>query len=242
MLEKYYDDNIFTSALLATKLLIKRTILFGTIRSNKRELSQLAKSAKDELEHFSTVFYKTNNCTLTIYKSKPAEKVTILSLKHKRIKINNDRKRILATVAYYNKTKFGDQMPRKYSVKSKSYRWPVQVSFNILDLTGINAWILYKETSRQNISRQQFLLQIAEELIEEYYEFLQEEKEDVQGILSGQGNISHSQKTCQIRLCKENKTTKACIICEKYVCGKCIKEYSFAKMALNKLNPSFIYF
>ncbi|KAF7387005.1 hypothetical protein HZH66_011457 [Vespula vulgaris] len=140
------------------------------------------------------------------------------------------------------KPKFGDQMARKYSVKSKSYRWPVQVSFNILDSTGINAWILYKETSRQNISRQQFLLQIAEELIEEYHEFLQEEKEDLQGTLSGQGNISHSQKTCQIRLCKENKTTKACIICEKYVYGKCIKKYSFAKMALNKLNPSFIYF
>ncbi|XP_043678207.1 uncharacterized protein LOC122633851 [Vespula pensylvanica] len=184
MLEKYYDDNIFTSALLATKLLIKRTILFGTIRNNKRELSQLAKSAKDELEHFATVLYKTNNCTLTIYKSKPAKKVTILSSKHKRIKINNDRKRIPATVAYYNKTKFGDQMARKYSVKSKSYRWPVQVSFNILDLTGINAWILYKETSRQNISRQQFLLQIAEELIEEYHEFLQEEKEDLQGTWS----------------------------------------------------------
>ncbi|CAD1470156.1 unnamed protein product, partial [Heterotrigona itama] len=44
-----------------------------------------------------------------------------------------------------------------------------------LDLVGINAWTLYKETSGQNIPRQQFLLQLAEH----YHEFLQEEKENV---------------------------------------------------------------
>ncbi|KAL2735725.1 piggyBac transposable element-derived protein 4-like [Vespula squamosa] len=84
-------------------------------------------------------------------------------------------------------TKFGvditDQMARKYSIKSKSYRWLMQVFFNILDLT---------ETSVQNISRQQFLLQKAEKLAEDYHEFLQEEKENVQGTSSGQCNILHS--------------------------------------------------
>ncbi|KAL2723562.1 piggyBac transposable element-derived protein 4-like [Vespula maculifrons] len=142
-------DNFFTSASLATRLLVKRTILFETIRSNRRQLFQLTKSEKNELERFSI---------------------------HKRIKLNNDRKRI----------------PETYSAKSKSYRWPVQVSFNILDWAGINVWILYKETSGQNISRQQFLLQIAEELAKEYHEFLQEEKENLQGMSSGQvySNIS----------------------------------------------------
>ncbi|KAL2738085.1 piggyBac transposable element-derived protein 4-like [Vespula maculifrons] len=211
MLEKYYDGQHFHKRITGDKIIDKTN---NIIWDYTEELSQLAKSAKDELEHFSTVLYKTNNCTLTIHKSKPAKKVTILSSKHKRIKINNDRKRIPATVTYYNKTQIRRSNGRR---RKESTACPVQVSFNILDLTGINAWILYKETSRQNISRQQFLLQIAEELIEEYHEFLQEEKEDLQGTLSGQGNISHSQKTCQIRLCKENKTTKACIICEKYV-------------------------
>ncbi|KAF7380287.1 hypothetical protein HZH66_014642 [Vespula vulgaris] len=114
-------------------------------------------------------------------------------------------------------------MSRKYSAKSKSYRWPVQVSFNILDWAGINVWILYKETSGQNISRQQFLLQIAEELAKEYHEFLQEEKENLQGMSSGQGNISYLRKTCQIRL-RKKKITKLCIICKKYVWIKCSKE------------------
>nr|KAF7394484.1 hypothetical protein H0235_017079 [Vespula pensylvanica] len=56
-------------------------------------------------------------------------------------------------------------MTRKYSVKSKSYRWPVQVFFfKILDLT-------------------------AEELIEEYHKYLREEKENLQGTSNSQGNI-----------------------------------------------------
>ncbi|KAL2723911.1 piggyBac transposable element-derived protein 4-like [Vespula squamosa] len=70
-------DNFFTNASLATKLLAKRTALFGTIRNNRREFPKLAKSAKDELERLSTILYKSSN--LTIYKSKPTKKVTILN-------------------------------------------------------------------------------------------------------------------------------------------------------------------
>ncbi|KAL2737023.1 hypothetical protein V1478_002218 [Vespula squamosa] len=91
-----------------------------------------------------------------------------INTKHKSIQTNNDRKQIPETVVYYNKIKFrvdvSGQMARKYNVKSKSYRWLVQAFFNIFDFSGINAWIPYKETSAQNIARQQFLLQITEEL------------------------------------------------------------------------------
>ncbi|CAD1472185.1 unnamed protein product, partial [Heterotrigona itama] len=76
--------------------------------------------------------------------------------------------------AYYNETKFSvdvtDQMARKYSVKSKLYR---RVQF----------------CTRQNISRQQFLLQLAEKLAKDYHEFLQEEKENIQGTSNEQCNI-----------------------------------------------------
>ncbi|KAL2741629.1 piggyBac transposable element-derived protein 4-like [Vespula maculifrons] len=129
-------DNFFTNASLATKLLAKRTILFGSIRSNRRELSQLENL-------------------------------------------------IPKTVAYYNKTKFGfdvtdQQMVKKYSVKSKSYRWPVQVSFNIL---------------------------LVEELAEEYHEFLQEKKENLQEMLSDQDNISHLRKIYIVNIIAYNKLT-----------------------------------
>ncbi|GFT44453.1 uncharacterized protein TNCV_836851 [Trichonephila clavipes] len=40
-------------------------------------------------------------------------------------------------------------------------RWLLQIFFNILDLAGINAWILYKQTKGENLSRQEFLLKLA---------------------------------------------------------------------------------
>ncbi|OAD55272.1 hypothetical protein WN48_04914 [Eufriesea mexicana] len=141
--------NFFTSASLAAKLLAKGTTLVGTIRANRRKLPALAKTAKDNMKLFSTIIYKLNDCTLTIYKSKPRKKVMILSTKHKSVKTKNNRKKTPETITYYNKSKFGidmvDQMARKYSVKSKCSRWPVQAVFNILDFAGINAWIIRKQ-------------------------------------------------------------------------------------------------
>ncbi|OAD61678.1 hypothetical protein WN48_08004 [Eufriesea mexicana] len=150
-------DNFFTTASLVTKLLAKWTTLVGTIHANRRELPVLAKTTKDNLKLLSTMTYKSNDCTLTIYKSKPRKKVVILSTKHKTIKIKNNRKTTPETITYYNKTKFGvdiiDQMARKYSVKSKCNRWSVQVFFNILDFVGINSRILHQETTGLKLSR-----------------------------------------------------------------------------------------
>ena len=126
---------------------------------------------------YSTLLYKTNNCILTIYKSKPKKRVAILSTKHKFVKIDKSNKKPLPeSVIFYNKTKFGvdmtDQMARKYTVKAGSRRWPLQIFYNILDLAAINAWILYKETTGKNIKRKKFLFQLAEELSCEYTRIL----------------------------------------------------------------------
>ncbi|KAF2884476.1 hypothetical protein ILUMI_21693 [Ignelater luminosus] len=76
------------------------------------------------------------------------------------------------TVLYYNDTKYGDdfadQMARKYTVKASSRRWPVHIFYNILDLAAISAYILYKEITGKKIKRRDFLLELAEELAEEY--------------------------------------------------------------------------
>ncbi|KAF5141027.1 piggybac transposable element-derived protein 3-like protein [Vairimorpha ceranae] len=72
-------DNFFTSASLASRLLAKRTTLVGTIRRNKRELSNLARQVKDGMTQFLTILYKSKDFILTIYKSKPNKKVLIFS-------------------------------------------------------------------------------------------------------------------------------------------------------------------
>jgi hypothetical protein len=215
-------DNFFTSIPLALKLRSKKTSLLGTIRANKRELPKICKLKKDSMARFSTLLYQSNGCTLTVYKSKPNKKVLIISTKHKHVKIDKTAKKLPETVSFYNTTKFGvdvtDQMARKYTVKSGSRRWPLQVFFNILDLAGINCWILYKNTTGENISRKDFLFRLAEELASEYQTSRQKPHEA--DILTTSGTVP-VRKWCQIGYCNNNKTTNICNTCKKNVCGKC---------------------
>ena len=62
---------------------------------------------------------------------------------------------------FYNKTKCGvdvaDQMARQNSVKAETRRWPVTIFYNILDLAGINAFVLYKKRTGDKVLRRDFL-------------------------------------------------------------------------------------
>jgi hypothetical protein len=113
---------------------------FGTIRTNRRELLKLAEQTKHNMTRFSTKLYCSNNCTLTICKSKP-NKITLIFGRN--TKKNNVH--VPETIRLCNSIKFSvgmtGQMARKYTVKLKSWRWLLQVFFNILDLTEINTWI-----------------------------------------------------------------------------------------------------
>ena len=68
------------------------------------------------------------------------------------------------SVMYYNNTKYGvdvpDQMARAYSIKGSMRRWPVAVYYNILDLAGINACILFKECTSSRRAWRKVLQQL----------------------------------------------------------------------------------
>ena len=55
-------------------------------------------------------------------------------------------------------------MARKYTAHTSSIKWPQAVWTNILDIAALNAWIVYKKASGQNISRLKFILQLIEGL------------------------------------------------------------------------------
>lgn len=226
--ERYITtDNFFTSLSLAKKLIAKKTSLVGTIRANRKELPKLAKAKKDKMSRFSAKLYKSENCSLTIYKSKPNKKVLLLSLKHPCVAIEKDSKCIPETIKFYNATKYGvdvlDQMVRKYSTKAGSRRWPLQVFYNILDLAAINPWILYKEISQVNISRKDFILQLAEELRELY-------RDKIENINITSSEIENTDicKNCQVQTaCNRNRCKNLCAKYNKNVCGKCISATTF---------------
>ncbi len=80
----------------------------------------------------------------------------------------NNTKSNPKTFLDYNKSNVGvdsvDQMTRQYSVCAASRRWPVCVFYNIINLTFINSWILYKNMNNTQISRRTFILNLIEEI------------------------------------------------------------------------------
>ncbi|XP_044062125.1 uncharacterized protein LOC122880764 [Siniperca chuatsi] len=157
-------DNFFASLKLATTLQAKKTSLVGTL-GKRRELPP---PQKEQAELFSNKVLKCADATLTIYQGKPRKNVCILSSVHTSVGITDGPKAKPESVTYYNNTKYGvdvlDQMAKAYSVKGGTRRWPVAVFYNILDLTGINAHILFKECTSSKIARRKFMQQLAEEL------------------------------------------------------------------------------
>ncbi|XP_071871615.1 uncharacterized protein [Bombus fervidus] len=135
--------------------------------------------------------------------------------------LGKSEKGLPETAEFYNKKKF-DQMTKKYSVKFESRRWSLQVFFIILDLAGINAWILYKETTGEQISRKDFMFQLADELV------AGNEKsrigQRVSEIQSTSKYSPYPRKSCQIGYCNNNKTNAICDLCQKHVCGKCTQK------------------
>ncbi|KAF2887332.1 hypothetical protein ILUMI_18841 [Ignelater luminosus] len=147
-------DNYFTSVKLAEKLIKLNTTIVGTMNRSRRGVLELGKSSREDLYETGLLKTDNDNYILTIYQAKP----------------NKNKKP--ETVPYYSDTKYGvdvpDQMARKYTVNASSRRWPVHIFYNILDLAAINAYILYKEITGKKIKRRNFLLQLAEQLAEEY--------------------------------------------------------------------------
>ena len=55
-------------------------------------------------------------------------------------------------------------MTRQYSVLAPTRRWPVAVFYIILNLSLINAWILFKTINNSNISRRNYTIKLIEEI------------------------------------------------------------------------------
>ena len=163
-------DNYFTSFGFALKLVEKKCSLVGTFFQNRREVPEECKKKKKLHETKVFRYDGQTAITLTSYQCKAAKNVAFLSSLHPDILVSSDEnpKKKPDSVLYYNKTKVGvdlyDQMTRLYSVKTGTKRWPVHVFYNVVDMTIINSWILYKQVCQSSISRIEFIQRVAEEL------------------------------------------------------------------------------
>ena len=112
-------------------------------------------------------------------------------------------------------------MARLYSTKVSSRRWPLQMFYNVLDLAGINAHIVYKEVTGKKVSRREFILHLVEEL---QMKDTAEERvihEDTSNAASSSPKTKR--QWCKINCTRQNRrlTNKICANCKRFVCTSC---------------------
>ncbi|CAG4960467.1 unnamed protein product [Parnassius apollo] len=163
-----YTDNWYTSIDLAEKLLLEEMHLVGTLRKNRKKLPKDVMNAKLKPGEYSAA---ENDKGIIVMKWRDKRDVSLLSTKHttKFVTTTNKRgqsKRKPQIVVDYNKAKsavdLSDQMTAYSSPLRKTVKWYRKLACELLLNTAmVNAMVLYKQTTKKNISVVQFLLKVA---------------------------------------------------------------------------------
>ena len=131
-----------------------------------------------------------------------------------------DEKRKSESIIYDNQNKCGvdmlDSMNRQMSTKSACRRWTLAVFFNILDMTVINAWIIFQPASGSCITRCKFLFKVIKELTAGP---VSSQMMTPNTVVSNKRKLS-KRLVCQIKkCCKNNMTTSVCDHCKSLSVG-----------------------
>ena len=239
-------DNFFTSVLLAEELRKKKITIIGTLRKNKPEIPvEFQSNASREVG--SSLFGFNDYLTLVSFVPKRNKAVLLLSSKHHVILV--DKKTGKPNIILdYNKTKGAvdtvDQMCHKYTVKRGTKRWPLCVSYGMVDIAAINALILWKEKNpnwNQNkpYKRRLFLEELGTSLVSSLLDFRSRTSTnlhtDIRNALAVVGYpvieeeaqktnedfIRHKRKRCSIcHFSKDKKTSNQFYKCSEFVCNE----------------------
>ncbi|CAG4997908.1 unnamed protein product [Parnassius apollo] len=151
-------DNWYTSLELAYELLKNDTHFLGTVRKNRKYLPR--KVVETNLKRGEFVAQE-NDCGITVLKWKDKRDVLMLSTKHTdkftRLNVRGKAVQKPAMVIDYNKCKasvdMSDQMTAYSTPLRKTVKWYRKLAIELLLNTAVvNALIMYKETTKKNIS------------------------------------------------------------------------------------------
>lgn len=164
-------DNWYSSYQLAKSLLANKITYLGTLRKNKREIPpEFLPNKKREVG--SSLFGFQQEITITSYVPKKNKSVVLISTMHNDSSLNEDTKKP-EVIHDYNMTKGGvdtvDQLCSNYSVSRRTKRWPLCTFFHLLNISGINAQILYNNISNKAVTRRLFLKTLAISLMKPYF-------------------------------------------------------------------------
>lgn len=242
-------DNWFTSIPLAQDLMHNEKLtLVGTMRSNRKGIPDFMKNSKDRPVG-STIFAYKDNLTLLSFKSKRNKTVLALSTLHPENcevpEIPDSDIHKPEIILFYNKTKSGvdkvDEMKAGYSVARITRRWTLVIFFALLNIGGINAYIVYKGNKNESLKRNDFLKMLAKGLLEDFLrarvyqenipstirmrlsELMQVERERPAQQRPMAGG---ARGRCYFCDRKKNRPTKyMCTNCRKYICLEHVVSY-----------------
>lgn len=102
---------------------------------------------------------------LVSFSEKKNKKVVLLSTMYDSGTVSPDTGQ-LEVIEFYNLTKrWVDCMDKTYTTKRYSRHWPMRYVSDMLDIMGINSYVLYS-LARNNCGRSSFLKSVAYNLVE----------------------------------------------------------------------------
>uniref|UniRef100_A0A1B6LVC4 PiggyBac transposable element-derived protein domain-containing protein n=1 Tax=Graphocephala atropunctata TaxID=36148 RepID=A0A1B6LVC4_9HEMI len=172
-------DNFFCSVPLCNELLENhRLTLVGTLRQNKREIPCEFLDHKSKPLGSSCFAFK-DKMVIVSYKAKKNKNIMLLSSMHDDAAVDMDEESRNfgkpEIVLFYNSSKGGvdtvDQYKETYSTKRVSNRWSMRLFYSILDIGGVNSFVVLKKNlGMPQMKRRMFLKELAVGLSKEYCE------------------------------------------------------------------------
>ncbi|CAF3896597.1 unnamed protein product [Rotaria sp. Silwood1] len=210
-----------------------------TLRKNKSEIPMEFLPNKTH-EVGSLLFGFEDNLTLVSFVPKKNKAVLLLSSKHHDNQVDNKTGKPIV-VLNYNKTKGAvdtvDQICHKYTVKRGTKRWPLCIFYGMIDVTALNAFILWKAKNPEwnrdkRYQRRLFLEELGLSLVTPLLDFRSKTSKflhkDIQNALaivghpvakrnsqkSNEDSAQGKRKRCSMReTSKDRKTSIKCYNC-----------------------------
>lgn len=153
--------------------------IIGTKRQGRVKIPTILTNLRKIAVYSSEYVYEHElQAIMVSYVPRKNRSVTLLSIFHRSLQFEENEKRKPNLIMDYNKTKGGvdtvDQMVGTYCCKVN--RWPMALSCNSLDVSALNAFIVFtsvfpewnNSTTNRNIRRRLFLVELGEALVEPF--------------------------------------------------------------------------
>lgn len=237
-------DNFFSSYKLGQMLLKRNLTMVGTMRRNKPSIPPILLQTKNK-EVYASTFAFTNDTMLVSYIPKRNKCVIVQSTLHFEKKVDTSECKKPQAILDYNSTKGAvdtlDKMISCYTCRRKTKRWPVVVFSNVLDISAVNAYILFLAANpdwkvKSKRRRRLFIESLGMGLVQDHIcrrDILPRQEaaaklvknvqcqseDDANSIPETAGSASTRRKRGRCYLCKsDNKFQNVCIKCGKFVC------------------------